>query len=38
MKKQLATVFGATLLLVAPAGSRTPDTVLINGRIVTVDD
>ena len=38
MKNLIVTVFGATMLLVAPARSQIPDTVMINGKIVTVDE
>jgi predicted amidohydrolase YtcJ len=38
LKKKLAAVIGATVLLVVPVWSQSPDTVLINGKIVTVDE
>jgi len=38
MKNLIAVVIAATMLLAAPAWSQSPDTVLINGKFVTVDE
>jgi predicted amidohydrolase YtcJ len=38
MKNPIAVVIAAPILLAAPAWSQSPDTVLINGKIVTVDE
>src|SRR5580658_5765203 len=38
MKSLIAVVIAAPMLLAAPAWSQSPDTVLINGKIVTVDE
>src|SRR5580700_1757403 len=38
MKQLIAAVIGMTALVAAPARSQNADTVLINGRIVTLDD
>lgn len=38
MKNLIAVVIAAAMLLVAPAWAQIPDTVLINGKIVTVDE
>jgi predicted amidohydrolase YtcJ len=37
MKKLIAAAIGLTIFLVAPAWPQSPDTLLINGNIVTVD-
>ena len=36
MKKPLAAVIVLTALLVGPAWAQSPDTILTNGKIVTV--
>jgi len=38
MKELIAAVIGVTALLVSPALSQSPDTLLLNGKIVTIDD
>src|SRR5580658_5181814 len=38
MLKKILALVGATMLLVTPAWSQSPDTVLLNGKIVTLDD
>jgi len=38
MKELIAAVIGVTALLVTPALSQSPDTLLLNGKIVTIDD
>ena len=38
MKRRFAAVIGVTMFLVAPAWPQSPDTVLVNGKIVTVDE
>ncbi len=38
MRQPIVTVFAATMLLVAPAWSQIPETLFINGKIVTVDE
>jgi predicted amidohydrolase YtcJ len=38
MLKEMLAVIALTMLLVAPAWSQSADTVLINGKIITLDD